>query len=133
MNRLGADALSPVLLAQITADVASLLTDAQVATTSISIATPTAGSIDAASGIASLTLTTDSISGTLEPLTLLEVAESSGAYQIGDQRLRVAAADLTVAPNVDTTFTIGSAVYVVVQAVRDPLDLHWIIVGRLRP
>ena len=28
---------------------------------------------------------------------------------------------------------VGSAVYVVVQAVRDPLDLHWIIVGRLRP
>lgn len=129
MNHIGAGTFDSVMLASIRADVLALTQDPTTAVTAI-IETPGAASFDPRTGLSAPALTQDTTTGWLSDLTLREVEESGGKYQVGDRRLLVPPDDLTTDPVVGSTFRIASTRYAVLSAVTDPLSAMWTLIGR---
>ena len=132
MKRHPADILSADLKAQITSDISYLLSDAQVAS-SVTVKTPTGVTMTASTGSSVLTFTTDTVNGTLQALTQSEIASSGNFYQQNDRMLRMASANLSIAPTIDTQIVSGSDTYQVISADLDILGLMWVLVIRRNP
>lgn len=110
------------------ARVRGLVTDPSIAM-SLTLTTPTAEALDAASGVLTRTSVDNPVEGYMAPLTLREV-EQSGVYQVGDQRVYVMAADLTIEPTTASWVTQDSDTYAVLTVERDPLGIFREVVVR---
>ncbi len=132
MNHLGAGIMDAVGLASLTADLSSVLQDADVSS-SVTIAPPTGTTINRSSGAWTTTETSDTVNALLLALTAREVAQSAGAYRLDDRRLRVLASLLSTAPTTDTRFTASGITYAVLISTLDPLGLHYELIGRRVP
>jgi len=114
----------------ITADVASLLTDARTSST-VTFFTPTGSSMDPATGTVSRDGDQDTVTGWLAPLTEREAGDSD-SYRVGDQRFVAPASSFTRAPNTDSHFSDGDTRYSVVGVETANLAdaLYYEVVGR---
>src|SRR3990167_6845409 len=104
--------MSSVMVSAITADISSLLTDADTATTA-TFTTPTGSTLDPATGQVARTSDQDEVTGWLAPLTEREAGDS-GIYRVGDQRLVAPASAFTRAPNTDSSFSVNAVRYSVI-------------------
>lgn len=129
MNHLGAGTFDSVMLASIRADVLALSQDATTAT-DVEISTPSGTAFDPRTGISAPIATQDTTTGWLSDLTLREVEQSGGAYQVGDRRLVVPPDDLSADPVVGSYFRAGSIRYAVLSVIADPVSASWTLVGR---
>lgn len=129
MNLVGSGTLGRAVISSLTAEVRGLITDSDT-TTAVVLFTPGSSTMDPASGLITEEGDSDAVSGYLSPLTLRQVEQSAGAYQVGDVRLLVMAADLTRAPTVDSVFRAGSTRYSILTVVRDPLGVFYELIGR---
>lgn len=121
-------------VAQIRETFRSVVSDADAGVV-VTVSTPTAApTVNRATGAYTANTHDDTARGLLQPLSLREVEAGGSLYQLGDVRLRVMADDLAVTPTDDSTFTDGDGhTYAVLTATRDPLGLHWLLVGRRVP
>ena len=134
MNHSGTGLLSNITKAALVADAASLLQDPDTrVTATISVPTVGGSGFNPATGVSAPAASVEDVTGWLADLTLNQVVESGGAYQVGDRRLQVPAASVTVAPVVGSTFTIDNTRYAVLTATLDPLGLHYTMTGRATP
>jgi outer membrane translocation and assembly module TamA len=132
MNVLGAGLMDAVAVAALKADVASVLNDANTGT-SITLSTPSSTAQNRSSGAWSTTDTSDTVTGLLSTLTARHVELSAGAYRLSDVRLRLLASDLSTDPTTDSRFTASSITYAVIEARKDALGAHWLLIGRATP
>lgn len=95
--------MSAVMVEAIIADVSSLMTDSDTATT-FTVYTPTGSSLDPATGTLSHHGDQDSVTGWRTPLTAREAGESD-AYQVGDVRFMAPESSFTRAPNTDSSLS----------------------------
>lgn len=125
------DFLTPVELAQIAADVASLITDPQL-TKLVTYRNFVSTSFTPSTGVQTPTYTNSSLRVIRNNVTTRDVAISNGLYQMGDVRFTFDRATFAaITPNREDLIVDDNESWKVVSWETDPIQKLWRIVGRL--
>lgn len=134
MNLRGPGLIDDVMLQSIAADLSSLIGDADVSPTTITVSTPTgAPTVDYAAGTYTRTTDDDSVSVLRCEVNLEDVAASAGGLQVGDIRYHVLASSLSSTPSTESVVVDGSDRRKVIHVSTDPLGLLWTLTARRLP
>lgn len=131
MNSRGPGLIDAVMRASIAADLRSLVGDADVSPTTVTISTPTAAPvIDRAAGTYTRTTDDDTVSVLKCEVTLEDVAKAEGGLMLGDVRYHIMAADVSTVPTTESVVVDGGDRRAVVVVSSDPLGLLHTLTAR---
>lgn len=134
MNVRGPGLADDVLIASITADLRSLVGDADVTPATVTVSTPTAAPVvDDAAGTYTRSTDDDTVSVLRCEVSLEDVAKAAGGLQVGDIRYHFMAEDLSSTPTTETTIIDGGDRRRVVVVSQDPLGLLYTLTARRLP
>lgn len=126
--------VSTMELAEVAAELRSLIADPDVSPTTVTVSTPTGPpTIDEAAGTQTLNTDDDTVSVLRGEVGLEEVAELPGGLQLGDVRYHVLAADLSSTPTTASVVIDGSDRHQVIHVSADPLGLMHTLTARRLP
>lgn len=134
MNIRGPGLIDAVMLESITADLVSLLGDADVSPNTVTVSTPTgAPTHNRAAGTYTRTTDDDTVNALKCEVNLEDVARSEGGLQVGDIRYHVMQSDLSSAPSTQSVVIDNSNRWAVIHVSADPLGLLWTLTARRVP
>ena len=121
MNYTGAGNIDGIARAAIGADLLGLLT-ADALPVAVVLRNASSTAYNPATGVATVTETTDTITGYQSPETLAQ--KDVPGWEAGDRIVAVLAADVTAAPTTATRITVAGSAWRVVTVSTDALGLH---------